>query len=440
MFERQANLPRGKVANSAPVPGAVSRDAGRPLDRQVRTRAEKVFGHNFADVRVHSDREAMESARGFGALAYTAGRHIIGPFDPQQSGGTDAAALLMHELAHVVQQERVRVGEGAAVADAGDLAEREANLLAAGSLAPADLTPDSRPLIRRKPAAGAPASRLVTELRRAVEDEAIAQYRDLGVGTEAENWAKALETARTTSYVMTAKSSAEHAERDVADAWHAIEGGTGYKRARVQSRLGGAFLRMYLDGAVDPSVVAAAGDEIAQSPEFAKLSNDLQRHLEKQQISAANAPERVQQLASAYLNQRLRRGGISFRYELNAVIGGATGVEVPEVTATASDAGLDYVVKVEFLDTYDFENKRGGQYDAYRKRLAALLAAGSYPDFWEAYLREVTGVRRTTGLDDAALFAAFMYAIEKKGWTPGPLPWRVSVPISGHVRLRRRER
>ena len=51
-------------------------------------------------------------------------------------------------------------------------------------------------------------------------------------------------------------------------------------------------------------------------------------------------------------------------------------------------------------------------------------AGGGAPDFWEAHGRETLGPGGTTGLDAAALFASFMYAIEQVGWTPARCPGR----------------
>jgi hypothetical protein len=65
---------------------------------------EERFGRNFGDVRVHDGGDAAESARRFGAMAYTAGRHIVfgrDQFSPETEAGE---SLLAHELSHVAQQ------------------------------------------------------------------------------------------------------------------------------------------------------------------------------------------------------------------------------------------------------------------------------------------------------------------------------------------------
>ena len=94
------------AAKAPPVVLDVVRSSGRPLDAKTRAFAEPRFGMHFGDVRVHSDARAAESASAVGARAYTVGRHIVlgpGRFEP---GSSQGRRLLVHELAHVVQQGR----------------------------------------------------------------------------------------------------------------------------------------------------------------------------------------------------------------------------------------------------------------------------------------------------------------------------------------------
>lgn len=92
------------VGESPTVVADVLRSPGRPLPPATRAFMERRFGHDFADVRVHTDRRAAASARAIDALAYTAGPDIVfgaGQYAPRNGRGR---ALLAHELAHVVQQ------------------------------------------------------------------------------------------------------------------------------------------------------------------------------------------------------------------------------------------------------------------------------------------------------------------------------------------------
>ncbi|HEU4561279.1 MAG TPA: DUF4157 domain-containing protein [Longimicrobium sp.] len=78
--------------------------AGTPLDPSVRARMEPRFGHSFADVRVHTDARAADSARAVGAHAYAAGTHVVFGAGRYTPGSADGRRLIAHELAHVVQQ------------------------------------------------------------------------------------------------------------------------------------------------------------------------------------------------------------------------------------------------------------------------------------------------------------------------------------------------
>ena len=122
----------------------------------------------------------------------------------------------------------------------------------------------------------------------------------------------------------------------------------------------------------------------------------------KPSADTATAQEQIREAAQAYLDKRMKYGGLAFRYELNAVIGGVGAVEVTRVDLlplpTASGMQRFYVLHLTFRDAYDFDNARSGVYDVYRKKLAKLLADGRYPDFWEAYGRETIGLGYT-GLD-----------------------------------------
>ncbi len=107
--------------------GEVLARPGRPLPSAARRDMEVQFGCAFDDVRVHIDGLAAESARAVSAQAYTVGRNIVfarGMFDPV---GHRGRALLVHEVAHVVQQGRGRSSRRSPqLIDADPAAEREA--------------------------------------------------------------------------------------------------------------------------------------------------------------------------------------------------------------------------------------------------------------------------------------------------------------------------
>jgi hypothetical protein len=76
----------------------------QPLSSSVRAFFEPRFGHDFSQVRVHTDAKATESVRAVNARAFTVGRDLV--FGAGQYALETAAGqrLLAHELTHVVQQ------------------------------------------------------------------------------------------------------------------------------------------------------------------------------------------------------------------------------------------------------------------------------------------------------------------------------------------------
>jgi len=112
---------REPLADCSEAPEAVHetlRSAGFPLESDLRLEMEQRFGRDFGDVRLHADPAAGLAARAVDAIAFAAGNHIVfdrGRYAPETVSGRH---LLIHELAHVVQQgsrtpvpgERWRVG------------------------------------------------------------------------------------------------------------------------------------------------------------------------------------------------------------------------------------------------------------------------------------------------------------------------------------------
>jgi len=91
-----------------PIVHEVLSSPGQALDPATRRFMEPRFGHDFSQVRVHTDAKAAESARAVNALAYTVGHHVsfgAGQYAPDASG---RRPLLAHELTHVVQQASLK--------------------------------------------------------------------------------------------------------------------------------------------------------------------------------------------------------------------------------------------------------------------------------------------------------------------------------------------
>jgi Domain of unknown function (DUF4157) len=91
---------------AAAVPGSVIgvlRSPGSPLAPRLQTNMQNQLGHDFTQVRIHTDTAAADSARDVQARAYTVGAHVVfgaGQYRPDTNSGHH---LLMHELAHVIQ-------------------------------------------------------------------------------------------------------------------------------------------------------------------------------------------------------------------------------------------------------------------------------------------------------------------------------------------------
>lgn len=107
--EKEKTIQRRASGAAAPVdaPSIVHRvvqSPGSPLDGRVRREMEHSFDFDFSRVRVHTGREASESARAIGAHAYTSGQHIVFGDGQYEASHTEGRRLIAHELAHVVQQ------------------------------------------------------------------------------------------------------------------------------------------------------------------------------------------------------------------------------------------------------------------------------------------------------------------------------------------------
>ena len=122
---------------------AVLTRRGAPLDGATRRQMERSFGHDFSQVRVHTDHAAAASAQALGAQAYATGDHVVfgaGRYAPQTRRGL---WLLAHELAHTVQQKlggdtaQARADSAAPEHDPSeDSADRAADAVLAGAPTP----------------------------------------------------------------------------------------------------------------------------------------------------------------------------------------------------------------------------------------------------------------------------------------------------------------
>lgn len=121
---------QAEPATVPPIVHDVLRSPGQPLDAQTRAFMEPRFGHDFSQVRVHTNARAGESATAVNALAYTVGRNVVFGTGQYAPGTMEGRRLLAHELTHVVQQKSSQTVVPQAkleVNRSGDVSEKEAN-------------------------------------------------------------------------------------------------------------------------------------------------------------------------------------------------------------------------------------------------------------------------------------------------------------------------
>ena len=107
-LQRKAVISPGVSSSDSlapPIVHEVLRSPGQPLDAATRAYMEPRFGHDFSQVRVHTDSRAADSAQAVNAQAYTVGRDVVfgaGRYRPHNGEGQ---RLIAHELTHVMQQK-----------------------------------------------------------------------------------------------------------------------------------------------------------------------------------------------------------------------------------------------------------------------------------------------------------------------------------------------
>jgi uncharacterized protein DUF4157 len=97
---------RNMVGSTNDISNVILGGSGSTLDTSTRKFMEFRFGHNFSNVRIHTNDKAARSARSINALAYTVGNDIVfgeGQYQPHTYAGQK---LLAHELTHVIQQQQ----------------------------------------------------------------------------------------------------------------------------------------------------------------------------------------------------------------------------------------------------------------------------------------------------------------------------------------------
>jgi hypothetical protein len=133
----QRTAPDGGHAAAPRLVQDVLRSPGRPLEPAVLAETEDRFGHDFSQVRIHTDARSAESARAVNARAYTVGREVVFDSGRYAPGTRDGRRLLAHELTHVMQQRGVAAQPSVlTIAPPRGPLEAEADRLSRGDCAP----------------------------------------------------------------------------------------------------------------------------------------------------------------------------------------------------------------------------------------------------------------------------------------------------------------
>ena len=108
MLMRKAENGAGLLATPAlTVQLNASKGSGFPLPDGTRRFMEQAYQADFSSVRIHTDARAVAMNRGIRARAFTHGQDIYFNAGAWAPGSSEGKLLVAHELAHVVQQNRL---------------------------------------------------------------------------------------------------------------------------------------------------------------------------------------------------------------------------------------------------------------------------------------------------------------------------------------------
>lgn len=104
--------------------------SGQPLDVDTRAFMESRFGHDFSQVRIHTDAASAQSAEVLNARAYTVGRNVVFAADAYRPHSREGRVLIAHELTHVIQQGRSTSHGNLTISQPHDSHERQVDQIA----------------------------------------------------------------------------------------------------------------------------------------------------------------------------------------------------------------------------------------------------------------------------------------------------------------------
>ena len=81
---------------------------GQSLSADANQYFSSKMGYDFSDVKIHSDKDAAQSAKDVNAKAYTVGEHVVFNEGQYNTESEEGKKLMAHELTHVMQQGNVK--------------------------------------------------------------------------------------------------------------------------------------------------------------------------------------------------------------------------------------------------------------------------------------------------------------------------------------------
>jgi hypothetical protein len=121
-------------SHASPAVKAGTESGGQRLDKHTSAEMSAKFGHDFSQVRIHTDHRAGDAAEAMGANAYALGGDIVFGAGQYNPGSRETDRLLAHELTHVVQQAQFGPGDWGRTSGRSDASEREADSLASQTM------------------------------------------------------------------------------------------------------------------------------------------------------------------------------------------------------------------------------------------------------------------------------------------------------------------
>ena len=126
------------------ISGAIQkkRGVGNVLPSAIKEEAKQKLGHDFDDVRIHTDTAADQISSKINAKAFTIGKDIFFKKDAYAPGSEKGRETLLHEMTHVVQQSGAAPTNGKLKLGAPDTThEKEAESLSKNSTQATDTMP-----------------------------------------------------------------------------------------------------------------------------------------------------------------------------------------------------------------------------------------------------------------------------------------------------------